>query len=115
MEHSSVLRLTPITIKPSSKTVLNHDRDDGETMLKPEGWFNGLNTRDQTANALDANALNPTHDNFKALLEDEQEWVKSRVKFLGGNKIVLKFKPYLEVFHLSKLLVPGVQIQIQMY
>ena len=26
----------------------------------------------------------------------------------------MKFKPYLEVFHLSKLLVPGVQIQIQM-
>lgn len=94
---------------------MNHDRDDGETMLKPEGCFNGLNTRDQTANALDANALNPTHDNFKALPEDEQEWVKSRVKFLGGNKIVLKFKPYLEVFHLNKLLVPGVLMQIQMY
>ena len=29
--------------------------------------------------------------------------------------VILRFKPYLEVFSLSKLLVPGVQIQIQMY
>ena len=29
--------------------------------------------------------------------------------------MTLRFKPYLEVFYLSKLLVPGVQIQIDMY
>ena len=28
---------------------------------------------------------------------------------------MFRFKPYLEVFQLSKLLVPGVQMQIQMY
>ena len=29
--------------------------------------------------------------------------------------MVFQFKPYLEVFKLSKLLVPGVQLQIQLY
>ena len=29
--------------------------------------------------------------------------------------MVFRFKPYLEVFQLGKLLVPGVQMQIQMY
>ena len=41
--------------------------------------------------------------------------VDSRVQFLGGKRVALKLKPYLEVFNLSKLLIPGVQIQIDMY
>lgn len=97
------------------ETVLNNDRDDGDTILKPEGWFNGLNVRDVDEKALTANELNPDHADFMALPADEQAWVKSRTKFLNGNRVVMKFKPYLEVFHLSKLLVPGVQIQIQMH
>ena len=39
----------------------------------------------------------------------------SRVQFLGGKRVALKLKPYLEVFNLSKLLIPGVQIQIDVY
>ena len=39
----------------------------------------------------------------------------SRVQFLGGKRVALKLKPYLEVFNLSKLLIPGVQIQIDTY
>jgi len=39
----------------------------------------------------------------------------NRVKYLGGKKVTLRFKPFLEVFYLSKLLIPGMQIQVQMY
>lgn len=53
------------------ETVLNNDRDDGDTILKPEGWFNGLNIRDVDENALTANELNPDHADFRALLADE--------------------------------------------
>jgi len=59
--------------------------------------------------------LDTTHNHFAALSADEQNWVKSIKPFLGGKKVVFRFKPYVEVFHLSKLLVPGVQLQIQMY
>ena len=48
-------------------TVIHNDRDDGETILKPEGWFNGLTCRDASGTALTANQLNPAHDDFKAL------------------------------------------------
>jgi hypothetical protein len=118
------VRLNGTLISPQTDTyhhkafidaLLNHDRDDGNTILKPEGWFNGLQIRDQTENALTANELNPAHADHAALPADEKEWIKSRVKFLGGNRVVLKFKPYLEVFHLSKLLVPDVEIQIEMH
>ena len=41
--------------------------------------------------------------------------MKSRSQFLAGKRVTLRFKPYLGVFHLRKLLIPGVQIQIDMY
>ena len=118
------VRLNGTLVSPETDTyhhkaymdaVIHNNRDDGETILKPEGWFNGLTCRDASGTALTANQLNVGHDDHKALSEDEQNWVKSIKPFNGGKKVVFRFKPYLEVFQLSKLLVPGVQIQIQMY
>ena len=92
-------------------TVIHNDRDDGETILKPEGWFNGLTCRDASGTALTAEQLGVTHDDHQALSEDEQNWVKSIKPLTGGKKVVFRFKPYLEVFHRSKPLVSGVQLQ----
>ena len=105
-------------IKAFIETILNHDRDDGTTILTPEGWYNSLDVPDDgdpdeyTADKLD---IAGPHDDYIALSDEQKALVKNRVQFLGGNKVTLRFKPYLEVFHLSKLLVPGVQIQIDMY
>ena len=55
------------------------------------------------------------HDDYTALSNTKKALVDNRTQFLGGKKVTLQFKPYLEVFHLSKLLVPGIQIQIKMY
>lgn len=57
----------------------------------------------------------PPHDDFEALSEDYKKAILSRVKFLGWKKVAMRFKPFLEVFQLNKLLIPGVQTQIQMY
>lgn len=35
--------------------------------------------------------------------------------YVGGKKRILRFRPHVPVFFLSKLLVPGVQIGIEMY
>ena len=59
--------------------------------------------------------LNPAHADFLALNDEMKALTLSRVQFLAGNSVTMRFRPYLEVFHLSKLLVPGVQIQIDMY
>ena len=80
-------------------TVIHNDQDDGETILKLEGWFNGLTCCDASGTASTANQLNPAHDDFKALSQDEQYWVKSIKPFNGGAKVVFRFKPYLEVFN----------------
>ena len=66
--------------------VIHNDRDDGETILKPEGWFNGLTCRDASGTALTANQLNVGHDDKVVLSEDEQNWIKSIKPWNGGKK-----------------------------
>ena len=54
------------------ETLCNFDRDDGETILKPQGWFNAINLPD----ALTDNQLNQAHNDFKDLSEENQKVVK---------------------------------------
>ena len=103
-------------LKAYIETILNHDRDDGETILTPHGWYNYLGvTNDGEADELTANQLDSTRANYTALPQDLKNLVQGRIQFLGGKRVALRLQPYLEVFHLSKLLVPGVQIQMEMY
>ena len=98
------------------ETVLNYDRDDGETLLAPAAWYNDINTYDDgEGQDMTINKFNTNHNDYKALPEGRKNMVQSRLQFLDGKKVTLRFKPFLEVFHLSKLLVPGVQIQMEMY
>ena len=96
-------------------TLLNFDRDDGETILTPQGWTNGLNP---PLGPLTANQLDVTHADHLALPESERFALK-RMREEYGKYVdkthVLRFKPMIEVFHLSKLLVPGVQMGIQLF
>ena len=96
------------------ETLLNFNRDDGETILKPQGWFNSIDIPD----TLTANQLNQAHDDFKALSPKYQQVVKSLQAELArsaGKSRVFCMVPHIEVFHLPKLLVPNVAIGIQMY
>ena len=97
------------------ETLLNYNRDNGETVLKPQGWFNAIDLPD----ALTANRLDQTHNDFGAFSEEYQHVVKTiqseNAKHAGGKARIFCFVPHIEVFHLGKLLVPNVQIGIQMY
>ena len=105
-------------LKAFIEATLNHDRDDGKTILAAEGWYNSLDVPDNgdgdeyTAIMLDNST---PHTNFVASSDEKKALVLGRLQFLGGGRVVMRFRPYLEVFHLSKLLIPGVQIQIDMY
>jgi len=111
-----IVRLNGILISPQTDTyhqkafiqILNTDRADGENLLPPQGWFNSLNVPDEADTALTANQLDPTHDDHAALPEDTKIAIRNRWK--KGHP-----EHFLEVFHLSKLLIPVVQIQMQMY
>jgi len=96
------------------ETLLNFDRDDGDTILRPQGWFNQVDV----PNTLTANELNLAHADFRALPPDRQALVRElRAQAVGTDSQtrVYSFVPHIELFHLSKLLIPNVQIGIQMY
>ena len=102
------------------ETLLNYDREDGETVLKPQGWYNSIdlpailtpNNVDTAANA------GAGHNDFQQLSTNQQanvKLMKEQAIYTEGKTHVLRFRPHIEVFHLNKLLVPSVQIGIHMY
>ena len=98
------------------ETVLNYDRDDGETILVPAGWKNFLDVPNEgDGDEYTANKVNTAHAEYKDMSKDHKNVLALRSHFLGGKKVTMSFKPFLEVFNLSKLLVTGVQIQMEMY
>ena len=66
------------------ETLLNFNRDDGETILKPQGWVNHVNW----PNARTANQLDTTHADFAALTPKDQAFVRDLrgeiTKYAGG-------------------------------
>jgi len=96
------------------ETLLNFDRDDGDTILKPQGWFNFVNE----PNTLTATQLTLTHADFRAPPPERQALVRelrAQATSIDSMTRTYSFVPHIEVFHLSKLLIPNVQIGIQMY
>ena len=105
------------------QTLMNFDRQDGETILVPQGWYNTIDVKEaytatnirgpDPADGANAHAtytaLTPQHK--QALQEQRNELDK----WTGNQKHVLRMKPFLDVFHMGKVMVPGVQFSIQFY
>ena len=82
-------------LKAFIETILNHDRDDGQTILAPEGWYNSLNVPDDgDADKYTANQLNPAHADFAGLSDEMKALPLSRIQFLDGRNVTLRFRPY---------------------
>ena len=97
------------------ETLLNYDREDGKTVLGPQGWFNQVDfppqwTATNTDKAGDHAHWTALSDNQKGAFDSS---VAEGVKYLGGVTHSLVFTPHLEVFHTGKLLVPGIEIKMK--
>jgi len=130
MAHSIIkqidLQLNGTLISPQSdtyhykaylETLMNYDREDGKTVLGPQGWFNQVDFPPQwTAN--NTNSGTPHNDwqnlsvNHKGALA---AMVAETAKYAGGLTHSLVFTPHLEVFHTGKLLVPGIEIKMKFH
>ena len=99
------------------KTLLNYNREEGDTILKPQGWCNNLDhAAERTANNTDSTTL---HAAYRALSQAHKDTLAQdkamTVSFLNGNRVTLTFQPHLEAFHIGKLLVPQVEIKMRFY
>ena len=99
------------------ETLLNYDREDGQTVLGPQGWFNQVDFPPQwTAN--NTNSAGP-HVDYRNLSANHKGALAASVaevtKYAGGVTHSLVFTPHLEVFHTGKLLVPGIEIKMKFH
>ena len=103
------------------ENLLNFDREDGKTVLKPAGWFNQVDFPPQwtaTNTNTQANA-GAGHAHWVALSANHKGALAASVagtaQYAGGVTQSLVFTPHLEVFHTGKVLVPGVEIKMKFH
>ena len=109
------IAMYPATNLAHSKTILNNSKNDGETSLHPQGWYNDL---DLPA-LLTADAVDKMHNDYKQLTETQKRGVASMknlaLQFTGGKFYTMFFTPNSPLFHTGKLLVPMQEVSIKMY
>ena len=99
------------------QTLLNNNRQDGESILAPQGWYNDFDLpATVTANNLDSST---PHNDYKNLTDPQKRTVKAMQKalwpFTGGKFHTLFFTPMSPLFHTGKLLIPQQEVSIKMY
>ena len=88
------------------QTLLNNSRQDGETLLAPQGWYNDFDTPSQMTD----HTIDSAHNDYKVMTDPQQANVKALKKamypFVGGKFHTMFFTPHSPLFHTGKLLVP---------
>ena len=94
------------------QTLLNYSRDEGETLLQPQGWVNFLNV---TA-SLAAAGVNDDISTTAGYVHNNDNLLKTlTTPFRGNNVVRLIMRPYLPAFHTGKIMVPGVEMNFELH
>ena len=94
------------------QTLLNYNRDDGETLLQPQGWVNFLNVIPTLA----AGGVNDDISTTAGYLHNNDNLLKTLTTPFRGNAVVrLIMRPYLPAFHTGKIMVPGVEMNFELH
>ena len=97
------------------QTILNNSRNDGETSLHPQGWYNDFDL----PNLLTADAVDKTKEVYKELTPSQKRGIDAMklasYQFAGGKFYTMFLTPNSPLFHTGKLLVPMQEVSIKMY
>ena len=94
------------------QTLLNYSRDEGETLLQPQGWVNFLNV---TA-SLAAAGVNDDISTTANWAHGDTNLLKTlTTPFRSNNVVRLIMRPYLPAFHTGKIMVPGVEMNFELH
>jgi len=103
------------------ETLINYDRKDGKTVLRPAGWFNAIDSpAEWTANNTDTTSNSGAgHNDYQNLSANHKAMLTAMTaetaEYDGGVTRSLVFKPHPEVFHTGKAMVPGVEIKMKFH
>ena len=124
------LRLNGTLISPQSdtyhykaflETLLNYTREEGRTLLRHQGWFDGLDFPPQWTDNNTDTAANAGlgHDYYQALSANQKAALAmskaETIPYHGGARHSMVFQPHLEAFHTGHILVPGVEIKMKFH
>ncbi|CAH3133058.1 unnamed protein product [Pocillopora meandrina] len=103
-------------LKAFIQTILNYDRNDGETILEPAGWRNEI---DSPVTYTAAN-VKMDDDAYTALSINHQESIKRQRAvateyYAGGKRRILRMKPFIDAFHQGKWIVPKTLLELEFY
>ena len=94
------------------QTLLNYHRDDGETLLQPQGWVNFLNVIPSLAAA----GVNDDISTTAGYLHNNNNLLKTlTTPFRGNNVVRLIMRKYLPAFDTGKIMVPGVEMNFELH
>jgi len=97
------------------QTLTNFDTKDGRTVLRPAGWFNGINPPPQwTANNVDTTSNSGAgHNDYQALAANTKLLLANmsaeRKELAAGKVRHYVFVPHLKCFTQAKLWCPGLK------
>ena len=106
--------------KAMIETIVNYDREDGETILRPQGWINALDLPKEwvkkASGDMDIKVSTWTANQksgFNLLKEESSRYFNDT-----DNKLLelhLKIRPHVEPFWFPYVLKPGVQMQFEVH
>ena len=96
------------------ETLLNNNRDEGETILAPQGWHNVFDLPEilETKGTGDDDLKNADHSTAQRANRGVLETVTG--EYVNKEKWLM-FRPNLEVFHTNKVLVPNTEVKIKFF
>ena len=97
--------------KAYTETLLNYNREEGETLLTPQGWLNEVNVPEELNPINAANNDKPNPNDWPG-----KTGLKALTSRLYG-KVYHSFmiKPHLAAFRTGKCLVSGVQMDLELF
>ncbi|XP_078364067.1 uncharacterized protein F54H12.2-like [Oculina patagonica] len=103
------------------ETLLNYDKQEAETILKPQGWYQAIDFPEQwTANNIDTTSnTGAGHTDYQALTANHKSALAlakaEKANYVEGKEHCLIFQPHHEAFQMGKVLVPDVEIKIRFF
>ena len=93
------------------ETLLNYSREEGKSFLASQGWVNEVHVKDELTPTNAGNNDEPNPDNW-----DGKTGLKALTGRLLGNAYhTFLVRPHLEVFRTGKCLVPGIQMDLELF
>ncbi|PFX23650.1 hypothetical protein AWC38_SpisGene11809 [Stylophora pistillata] len=102
-------------LKAFIQTLLNFDREEGETILAAAGWRNNIDSR-ETYTAASVKSEGAAHGALSATQQASILTQKADAQnYVGGKKRVLRVVPFEDIFHQGNWLAPRTEMDFKFY